>query len=137
MKEPAIHGSPVQNSDRAAVGVRQNSLAAKLGGDALEPRSDFVESFIPGDVLKDSSTVARSQASSHRAFGCDPAHGIQHAVRRVHAVKILGDFSAQKSASHGMRRITLYPRSTAVVDGDQDATGVGTIVGTSGVDGAF
>ena len=69
-----------------------------------------------------------------RSLRRDPPHGIQHPVRRVHAVQILGHFRAQESTRHGMRWVTLHLGRTAIFHCDQDSARVRAIVRASGVD---
>src|ERR1700727_1199872 len=72
-----------------------------------------------------------------RPFCRYPAHGIQHAVRRIHAVQVLRHFRAQKSAGYRMFRIPLDLRGAATLYGDQHSASVGAVVGTRGMDHLF
>ena len=65
------------------------------------------------------------------------SHRIQHPIRRVNAVQILGDFGAKESAGNGMLRIALNFGSAAVFDSDQNAAGVRAIVRAGGVNDAL
>src|SRR6266550_7305719 len=77
MKEATIHGSTVQHTQCATIGVRQNCLATELGGDALETVSDFFESLLPGDAFKVGSLwIAVLPLPLRR----DTPHGIQHSL---------------------------------------------------------
>ena len=66
-----------------------------------------------------------------------PSHWIQHTIRRVHAVQILGDFGAKESAGNGVPGIALDFGGAAVFDGDQDAAGVRAVVRAGGMDDAL
>ena len=84
----------------------------------------------------------RSKASDllalrERAFGDSgaAAHGVEKTIRRVDAVEIFGYFAAEKSLGDGIVRVTLHARCPpGVVDGNEDATGVGAIMRADGVD---
>jgi hypothetical protein len=79
-------------------------------------------------------TLARVRGVSRRPFRPNPPHGIQHSIRRVHPVQILGYLGTQKSARHRMLRITLNFRGPPILDCDQNPTRIGTVVRTSGMD---
>src|SRR6516164_1238792 len=51
MEESTVHRPTIERTKRAAVGVRQNRLAAKLRRNRTEARCDLVESLIPGNSL--------------------------------------------------------------------------------------
>ena len=68
------------------------------------------------------------------AFRGDSPHGIQHPVGRVHPIKILGDFGAQKAASDRVSRVTLDFCRPPILDGDQYPAGIRTVMRTSGMD---
>jgi hypothetical protein len=55
-------------------------------------------------------------------FRRNPAHGIEHAIRRVHAIEVLRDFGAQKTTRHRMRGIAAQARcAPEIIDTDQDS----------------
>ena len=129
MKEAPIHRCAVQHRDVAAIGVRQHGFRPKLAADLLQPRYNFVESLVPCDALK--------RAVAVRSLRGNPPHGIENAVGRVHAVKILGNFAAQKSARDGMLRIALDFGRPPIFHGDEHGATVGTIMGTRRVDNSL
>src|SRR5579859_3355877 len=53
MKETPIHRRTIEHSQRTAVGIRQNRLAAELARDRTEFRGDLIQSFIPGNSPPD------------------------------------------------------------------------------------
>src|SRR6266853_3842691 len=79
-------------------------------------------------------TLVRVSGVGRRSLRPHPSHRIQHAIRRVHAVQILGDFGAKESASNGMLGIALDFSRAAVFDSDQDAAGVRAVVRAGGMD---
>ena len=89
---------------------------------------NFVESLVPGNTFKRGFT---------RPFRLYPSHGIQHAIRRVHAVQILGDFCAKESVGNGVLGIALNFGGAAIFDGDQDAAGIRAVVRAGSVDNAL
>src|SRR5262249_6285977 len=113
------------------IGIRKNGLGAELSGNPPKTVCDLVESLVPGDA-NEVGGIARALA-----LGRHPPHGIEHAVRGVNAVQILGDLRAEKSPSHRMLGIALNARGPAILDGDQDSTSVGTIVRAGGMDHLF
>src|SRR6202162_2423698 len=148
-EKSAVHGGAVQSTQGSAVGIRQNRFAAELGNDLAEALSDLVQSFIPRnalpglcgdscpfDKLRAGSRLSmRSEAPLRRPPFCrNPAHGIQHAVRRIHAVQVLRHFRTQKSACYRMPRIPLNLRGAATLYGDQHSASVGAVVRTRGMD---
>jgi hypothetical protein len=52
VEEPAIHRAVAELAQSAAVRKRQDRLAAKFGGNTLQPFGDFIKSFVPGNPLK-------------------------------------------------------------------------------------
>jgi hypothetical protein len=58
---------------------------------------------------------------------------IEQAVRRVFALQILRDFAAQEPARDGMGWIAAQASGAAVLNMDQEGTGVGAIERTDGV----
>ena len=90
------YGNRIQRAQRTAVGVRKNRLTTKLLADLLEPAGDFVERIVPRDPLQ-----ALGWGRPH-SLGRSPAHGIKHAIWRIHPVQIFRDFRAQETAGHGM-----------------------------------
>src|SRR5579872_4495585 len=117
MKKSAIHRSAVEHSQCAAVGIGKDGFAAELRRDLLETVRDLGERFIPGDALESSAELCsgrRAHASRGWSFRRNPLHWIQHAIGRVHAIQILSDFGAQKSASNRMGWIALYFGGTTV-----------------------
>jgi hypothetical protein len=136
VKETAIHGGTVESAERASVRVRENGFEAELVDDPAEIARDFVERFVPGNALESLHGGGfRPIGTLGDAFF--PPHRIEDAVWRVDAIQVLRDLGAEKSTSHWMRGIALNLGGAAVVDGDQDAAGVGTIMRTSGVDGRW
>lgn len=126
MKEPTVHGGAVKDSKIAAIGIGENGFGAELAADGLKARGDGIESSIPRDALEGGFGGC--------AFRCDAAQRIEDAIGGVNTVKVFGNFCAEKAARDGVRRIALNLRSPSIVNGDEDTAGVGTIVGTGGVD---
>ncbi len=50
--------------------------------------------------------------------------------------RVLGNLAAEKSAGHGMIRIAFNSSGAPIFDGDQDGTGIGTVVRAGGVNNA-
>src|ERR1700687_5192379 len=149
MEETAVHGSTVECAERSTVRVGQDGFGAVFGSDPAQALRNFVESLVPGYALKSrrwSDGRPRKPAlsaveGSFRQGSCPlrlhPSHRIQHAIRRVHAVQILGDFGAKESAGYGMLGIALNFGGAAVFDSDQDAAGVRAVVRAGGMDDAL
>src|SRR3954463_12090759 len=132
MKESPVHGTAIERTQRPTIGIRQNGFAAKLCGDSAEPRSNFIERFVPANAFECLSGVgAVARGRTLRPYS---PHGIKHPVGRVHAVQILGYLGTQKSPSYRMRGITLDPRSSVILDGNQNAARVRTVMRTRSVD---
>src|SRR5258708_20504374 len=112
VEKTAVHGSAVERAERAAVRVGQDGFGAVFGNDPAQAMRNFVESLVPGDALKSgfawfwcgADTPVRVRGVSLRPLGSHPSHRIQHPLRRVHAVQILGDFGAKESPSNRMLR---------------------------------
>src|SRR5205823_12336773 len=96
-----VHGSVVQSPESASVAVRKDGLTAEFGDDGAKTGGNFVEGLVPGDAIEG------GRATLAAGRGPLTAHGIEHAVRRVNAVEILGDLGTEESAGDGMRRVTL------------------------------
>src|SRR5712664_3085339 len=129
VKKAPIHGSAVESTERASVRVREDGFRAGLGDDPAESARDFVERFVPGDALKSlRGWSSRATWTLEDAFF--PPHGVEDPVRGVDAIQVLRDLRAEESARHRVRGVTLNLGGAAVFDGDQDTTGVGTIVRT-------
>jgi len=145
MKKPVVHRGAVQSPKRSAVRIRQNRLAAKFGGDRTKASRNLVKRFVPGDappglfvwemIVRDRVLNRWSEAPlpRHRPLCSNPPHGIQHAVRRVHAIQILRHFGAQESTRDRMRRIALDLSRPPVLHGDQNSASIRAIMGTSGM----
>src|SRR3974377_504558 len=129
MKKAHIHGAAVEHTEVAAIGIRQHRFWPKLGADLFQPGGDFVECLVPRD--------APEGGLAARALGRNPPHGMENAIGRIHTVKILRDFSAEKSLGYGMRRIALDARCAAVLDGNKRSASVGTIMWACGMDDSF
>ena len=132
MKEPPVHGSAIERAQRAAVGVRQNGLTAKLGSNLRESAKQFRPALRPRKCAR--MPAWRGRLARDRTLRPHPPHGIKHPIGRVHPVQIFGHLGAQKSAGHRMRRIALNPRGTAIFHGDQNSASVRTIMRTGGMD---
>ena len=130
MEKPPIHRSVAEFAKRSAVGIRKDRFTAKFGCDALESRSNFVESFVPGDALEGSCGAG---ALARDYLGPNSPQWIQHPVRRIDPVQVLGDFRTQESASDRMRGIALDFYRLAVVHRDQYPARVRAIMGTGGM----
>jgi hypothetical protein len=78
----------------------------------------------------------RSEAPRPRGHSLlhDPPHRIQHPLRRIHAIQILRDFRAQKSARHRMVGVALNLRGSPIFDRDEHSASIGAIVRTRGMD---
>src|SRR5208337_1705616 len=141
MEETPIHGSAVERAQCASVGVGQDGFAAVLGNGPAQAMGDFVEGLVPGNAPKRTlwsggrprpSFPQRSAPFRFRSY-----HRIKHALRRVHAVQILGDFRTQESARDRVFAIALNLRGPSVFDGDQHAAGIRAIVRAGGMDDAL
>ena len=122
VEETTVHGSAVERAERASVGVGQDGFGAVFGDDTAQAMRNFVESLVPGNALPDerghslrgdgrprpsmrseappvcgAGALARVRCVRRRSLRSHPSHRIQHAVRRINAVQILGDFSAEES----------------------------------------
>src|ERR1700686_3970456 len=151
MEETAVHGSAVERAERSSVRVGQYGFRAVFGSDPTQALRDFAESLVPGDAFKSRligwsdgcprkpalSTVEGSFAQGSCPLRFHSSHRIQHPIRRVHAVQILGDFGAKESAGDRMLRIALNLGGAAVFDSDQDAAGVRAVVRAGGMDDAL
>ena len=112
----------------AAVGVGQNRFRPELVA-----RSASAAVTISSSA---SSQVMRWKTPSPCVpLGATRRMRIQHAVGRVNAVQILGDFAAQEPAGDRMLGIALNLGRPAVLDRDQHGAGVRTIVRAGGVNG--
>src|SRR5260370_36032502 len=113
MEEWAVHGGVVEGAERSSIRVGQDGFGAVFANDPAQSPLNFVKSLIPGDAFK-SRLTRWSDGRPRPSFpqgSCPlrlhPSHRIQHAIRRVHAVQILGDFGAKESAGNGMLGIAL------------------------------
>ncbi len=122
MEEAPVHAGALQVTHRAAVAVGQDGFGAEFGGDGLQARGDFVESFVPRDARK-----------AAFAFRADAALRVEQAAGRVLALEIAGDFSAQESAGDGMIGIAAQAAAAAVFDVDQQTASVGAIERADGM----
>ena len=82
-----------------------------LVADALETRGDLAERLIPADALEGLGFPALRQRPLRDAGLA--AHGMEQAIRRVHAIKIARHFAAQKTPCDRMCRISLHPGCAA------------------------
>src|SRR6266852_2888591 len=134
MEETTVHGSAVERAESTSVRVGQYGFGAIFVSDPAQAMRNFVESLVPGDAFKSGlirwsdGMAGRGRPALHSLeqwspLRLHPSHRIQHAIRRVHAVQILGDFGAKESAGNGVPGITLNLGGAAVFDGDQDAAG--------------
>jgi hypothetical protein len=115
----------------------------------MESVGNLIERLIPADALPTLFRLCvwgdsrprpsmRSEAPLPRnTLGRNPAHRMQHAVRRIHAVQILRHLRTQKSARHRMLGIALDPGRLAILNRDPHAASIGTIVRTRGMDNPF
>src|SRR6202521_3483547 len=133
MEETAVHGSTVECAERSTVRVGQDGFGAVFGSDPAQALRNFVESLVPGYALKS----RRWSDGRPRPLRLHSSHRIQHPIRRVHAVQILGDFGAKESAGDRMLTIALNLGGAAVFDSDQDAEGVTAVVRAGGMDDAL
>ena len=103
VKKAPVHGAVAERPDGARVRVRQHRFRPMLPRDLTEPPRDCVERFVPAHALKRLGLLARPQ----RAFGRTgtPPQWMEHPVRRVHVVQILGDLGAQKAARDRVLRV--------------------------------
>src|SRR5271170_4156260 len=152
MEEASVHRCAIQRSQGAAEGVGQDGFTAVAGDDLPEAGGDFVESLVPGDALECAAELRsawtaeggrpHTGSTSPHTCGCwplrgDSSHGIQHTIRRVHPVEILGYLGAQESASYGMGGIALNFGGAPVFHRNQYATRVWTIMRAGSVDDLF
>lgn len=135
MEKAAVHGAVSQDTNCPGIGIGEDRFGSVLVADFPKARSDGVEGFVPGNALE------RFVLPTLRERGLGDlgatAHGVEQAIGRINAVKIFGDFAAEKSAGDGVIGVALDSGSAScVVDRDQHSAGVRTIVGADGVDGA-
>jgi hypothetical protein len=61
---------------------------------------------------------------------------MQQAIGRVHAIQVLGNFAAEKSASDWMIRVALNSSGPPILNGNQDGAGIRAVVRAGGVNNA-
>src|SRR5581483_249552 len=122
MEKPPVHPGIIEDPHRAGITIRKDRLAAELYRRLLKPCRDRIERLIPRDPLKPSFTLF-----AHTLLW------IEHPVGRIFALQILRDLAAQKSSRHRMIGIAAQPAALAVIDVDQERTGIGTIARADGV----
>jgi hypothetical protein len=133
MEEASIHRAVIQDADGAGVGVGQDRFGSVLAGDGGEAGRDGREGFIPGDALEGFRFASMGQRSFGDAGAT--AHGVEETVGRVDAVEVFRYFTAEKAAGDGMVGVAAeFGRLSGLVDGDEDSTGVGAVVGADGMD---
>ena len=130
MKEAMVHAGVVQHAQRAAIGVRQDRLRAKLAAYGAQALIDFIQRRVPTDPLK-IFLILGARALGNILLA---AHGIQQAPRRIHPVQIFRHFGAKKSPRHRMARVTLDLGGSAIFHGDLHPASIGTIMRARGID---
>ena len=136
MEETAIHGAAVECAECASVGIRVGWLRGR-GSAMIWRKREAISSRASSQEMRTKASWALGTGAA-RAFWLElSAHGIQHAVGRVDAVEILGNFGAEESAGDGVSGIALNFGGAAIFDGNENAAGIGTIVRAGGVDYAL
>ena len=126
MKEAPVHGAVAQQAHVARVAVGQDRLRAVALRCLVEARGDAIERLVPGHALERLHLAAARLGPLGRTGLALQRN--QHAIRRVHAVEILGHFAAQKSLRDRVRGIALHLDGAALcVHGHQHAAGVRAI----------
>ena len=122
--------------------IRRKRCAISSSASSQEMRSQArvgTDAFVrpSGAQLRSSVGTGDPARPSRRSLRPYPSHRIQHPLRRVHAVQILGDFRAKKPAGNRVHGIALNLDGAPVFNGDQNATSVRAIVRAGGVDNAL
>jgi len=128
MEEPPVHGRSVQNAQCPTVGVRQNGLASEFCCNALKTKGNLGERLFPRNAPEITGILATPTLRRHSP------HRVEHAIRRIDPVQILCDLRAQEPARHRMRRIPLNLRRPPILDRDEHATSIRTIVRARSMD---
>jgi hypothetical protein len=128
MKEAPVHSIAVDLAQRTAIRKRKDGFRAELRRRSLQFGGNFIQRFVPGDTLESPRTGT--------ALGRNPSHGMQQAIRRVHAIQVFGYFAAEKSASDRMIRVPRHASSPSILNRNQDGTGIGAVVRAGGVNNA-
>ena len=100
MKEAAVHGAVAELADGAGIAVRQDGLRPVTIAGFFQARCDRVERFVPAHAFKGFMFAAAHQRLP--SYARLTAQRIENAVWSVDAVKILGDFAAQKPLRDGL-----------------------------------
>jgi len=123
MKETPVHPATLDYAKRASVRERKNGFGTERGRDRVKFSGNLIESNVPGNPLESTWPGA--------ALGRNSSHGKKQPVRGVHTIQVLGDFAAEKSTRDRMFGIAFNARGASIFYGDQDRTGVRTIVRAS------
>ena len=137
----------MERSQGSTERIRQNRLAAKLRRNRAPARSNLIQCFIPGNSQPDwrggflcgdprprLPMGSEAPLPGPRPLGPNPPHGIQNPIRRIHPIQILRHLGTQKPACNRMLWIALNLRGPSILDGNQHAASVRTIMGTRGMD---
>src|SRR5262249_11690309 len=111
---------------RARIAVWQNRLRpVRRIRDRLERADDAVDRFVPRDPAK-----------LPRSLGAGSQQRILQAVRMIDAFEVARHLLAQKAVGERMILIRLQLDGSAILDGDDHAARIGTIMRTDGTNGS-
>jgi hypothetical protein len=129
MEEAHVHRATVEDGYVPSVGIRKYRFWTSIRGNMPEVVNSLCQGLVPTDSLESMLTTY--------AFRSHTTHGEENTVRGIHTIKIFGNLPAQKSLRHRMVGITLNFGGATILNRDQDATGIGAIMRTRGVNYFF
>ena len=122
--EKGVTGVAVDQSHVPGIGVWQDGLRTEFRGDGRHAGGHFIQGVVPTDQFEFAGTL-----------GAGPSEGGCNAFRRVDVLWKVAGFAAYKTVGEGMLRVALDSYDPPALDLGQQATGVGTIMWASAVDG--
>src|SRR3984957_3193150 len=144
VEEAAIHGRAVEGPQSSTEGIRQDCPAAEFLRHSAKARRNPVERLVPRNPLpcllvwdRVYDPVGRGGEAPRprrRPLRHNSPHGIQHPIRRIHAIEIFRHLGTQKPPLHRMLRIALNLGGPPVLHSDEQPGGIRTIVRTRGMD---
>ncbi|MCY1227605.1 hypothetical protein D9M72_398820 [compost metagenome] len=124
VEEACGHALALHQAHGAGIAVRHDGLRIARG-DGLQARGDGIERFVPGN-----------RRELALALPADALHRRQQAVGMVGAFGVARYLGAQHALRAGMVRIAGHLDGAAVLDGDEQGTGVGAVMRAGGADNA-
>ena len=119
--EEGVPAVALHQSHGAGVGIGQDRLAAMLRDQLFPAGADAFDRLLPADGGKFAGPL-----------GTAPQQRRRQAAGRVDGVLVMQHLGAEQAACDRVVRVAGHTHRVAIIDLDQQAAGVGTVIGADG-----